>query len=514
MAYLKNLFKIYYFTQVILAYNAYFCVAVTTEIKGNLPKASIIYRILNEFLGPVMRSFPNVVLNNFQELVDKTIREKIKELQPLLQDNDMMAYDENMMLEDKDDTTILEFLPKTEEHKKKIEDPFKSNLKKYKKIREKINKALTKESVSVKTKNLVVKTLDVLIKTLLSSQCKWKSRAVKSEKPSDIANKWNKGLQNIKDVLLSFLKNRSVPTRRNDDVLNFLNALKIMFRSITEDVDVISKKYKILCDFVPKEHNYPKDAMNANALRDNWDITDLEEDRCRNIVVCSNELKEFLRNFYFTLNDTNVSLLKNYVDMYTRDVIVENENEKDIIISILNKITTGLEEGIIKVFVKETQKLMLDKEKRNHANVNILSNYVANTIKTVQDFAKQLLKSELLVLRDKILAVILDDLNVNLDVDLGNLEREFVRKICAMFRLCNGRYRGRRQGSSDLNKDNLHVQVLLTLASDNTTDITNNSYRKFLNEVTSRNNTVNRFTSSMGNVTVTRTTLINNVTNW
>ncbi|XP_069361217.1 uncharacterized protein [Maniola hyperantus] len=425
-----------------------------------------------------------------------------------------MAYDENIMLEDKDDTTIIEFVPKTEKRTKTIEDdPFKSNLKKYKMIREKINKALTKERVSVKTKNLVVKTLDGLIKSLVSSQCKWKSnlRAAKPEKPSDIAKKWNLGLQNIKDVLLSFLKNKSVHTRRNDDVLKFLKALQIMFRSITEDVDVISKKYKILCDFVPKEHYLTNpEEMNVNALRYNWDKTDLEEG-CHNVVVCSNELKEFLRSFYLTLNDTAVSVLNNYIEMYARDILVDDENEKDIIISLLSKITTELEKGMIKVFVKETQKLMLAKEKRNRANLNILSNYVTNTIKSVLDFAKQLLKSELLVLRDRILAVILDDLNVNLDVDLGNLEKEFKWKICPMFRLCNGRYRGRRQGSSDLSKNNLHVEVQLTLANDNTTD--SNSYRNFLNEITTGNNTVNRFTSSMTNVTVTRTTLISDVTN-
>ncbi|CAH2218677.1 jg13621 [Pararge aegeria aegeria] len=463
-----------------------------------------------------MRSFSGnkLKINNYKEsLVHIAINKKIEELKPFLQDSDVISNEEKFTLEDHDDTTIIEFLPKTEEHNQKTEDDsFKSNLKDYKKLKEKINKALTKEAVSMKTKDLVVKTLDGLIKSLLRSQCKWKRnlRAVKSENPSDIARKWNSGLQRIKEVILDFVKNKSVNSRRNDDVLNILNAILIMFRSVSENVDIISKNYRILCDFIPKESNnyvVKSEETNAGALRNNWDKTDLEEVRCH-IVVCSDELKEFMINFYQSLNETAVSVLNNYVEMYTKDVNADNESEKKVIISLLNNISRNLEKDISKVFVKETKELGLHEGKNNQANIKAMSSYVINTIKSVKYFAKQLLKSELLVLRENIFSIIFDDLNVNLDVDLGNLERDFLSKICTTFRFCNGRYRGRRQGSNNLNKNNLYVQLKLTFDDDIT-----NSYRKFLNLASSKYSHFIQVKSSKTNFIATRTTLMNNVNN-
>lgn len=508
----KYLLSFCYFAQISIILNIHFTGAFDLpQINKSLPDPTLISKILNQFFGKVVRSFPQNSLPLKESLVDKAIRDKVEELQPFLQD-DMIANDKNLMLEDNDDTTIIEFLPKTEERRKMIEEEsFKSNLNKYKKIREKINTALTKESVSIETKKIVFKTLDGLMKYLLSSQCKWKRnlRAVNS-KPSDIAKKWNSGLQNIKDDLFSFVENRPVKSRRNGDVLKILEAIQVMFQSITEDIDTISRKYKILCDFVPKEYNSNAKSgeMNSSALRNTWDKTDLEEDRCQNLVICSSELTEFMKNFHYTLNDTAVSVLRNYVEMYKNDVNVDYENEKGIITSLLNKITRSLEAGITNVFVRETQKLTLDNKKNNQENLRAISNYVINTIGSVKDFAKQLLKSELPLLREKVLAVIMDDLKVNLDVDLGNLEREFLSKICAIFRLCNSRYEGRRQSNS-LNKNSLHVQLELTLDND-MADM--NSNRKFLNIATQENSNRKRYTSFTTNVTVTRTTLFNNST--
>lgn len=187
----KYLLSFCYFAQISIILNIHFNGAFDLpQINKSLPDPTLISKILNQFFGKVVRSFPQNSLPLKESLVDKAIRDKVEELQPFLQD-DMIANDKNLMLEDNDDTTIIEFLPKTEERRKMIEEEsFKSNLNKYKKIREKINTALTKESVSIETKKIVFKTLDGLMKYLLSSQCKWKRnlRAVNS-KPSDIAKK-------------------------------------------------------------------------------------------------------------------------------------------------------------------------------------------------------------------------------------------------------------------------------------------------------------------------------------
>ena len=49
-----------------------------------------------------------------------------------------------------------------------------------------------------------------------------------------------------------------------------------------------------------------------------------------------------------------------------------------------------------------------------------------------------------------------------MEVDVGNLEREFITKICTIFHICNSKYKGRRNFSDKL-KNNLFVEVALTV---------------------------------------------------
>lgn len=485
--------------------------------RGNLPDPLTLSRALNTFLGPIIKSFP-VAKPVFRTIIGKSvnefIREKVERLRPLLQDGDVKNLEQEIFLNDKDDTTIIEFLPKTEDNNKLNNDELlKANIKKFKKIQEKINKELIKESVSDKTKNLIIETFDDLIKKLLGSQCKWKRnlRAEGYEDPAIIAKKWNQGLYEVKNIISSVLNNNSNAMRRNDDVPKFLDNLPILLSSISKDVDMISKKYKIQCEFVPKNQlHFANSAENeANALR-NLNKPDDEDSHCKNIVICSNELTEFMRNFYINLNDTAVSVIGNYGEMYVRDVVSDDDTEREAIITLLNNLRLSIEGSVKNIFIKETNNLELDKHKNIDANVIALSNYVKNTIEHSKASMIRTLKAELVVIREKIQAVVYEDVKSNVYVDLGNLEREIITKICNVFSICNGSYGRRRDLSNNANKNNIFVQVELNFDDDmlgiknlrRTTDIKDDN-----------NNNNSAFNQTNESIRVTRTTHVyDNVT--
>ncbi|XP_046969617.1 uncharacterized protein LOC124536971 [Vanessa cardui] len=473
-------------------------------IKGSLPDLNMLFKLFNTFVGPVLRSYPaeKPVIRSIETEIDKVIRQKIAQLRYLLQDNDVKNLENKLFLEDQDETTIIEFLPKTDNKNKDRDDAFKTHLKKYKKIREKINRALIKESVSDKTQKLVVKTLDDLIRNLVGSQCKWKRnlRADGYEEPAMIADRWNQGLHKLRKVLINLFKN---DFRRNDDVPVFLDNLQTLFNTVTKDVDTVSKRYKIQCEFVPKSRSSPlKHGPNAsNSLRNSWDKTDDEENRCQSVVICSNELKEFMQKFYSALNDTSISVIRNYAEMYRRDVTGDDDNDKNTVIVKLNTLSGKTIDKIKNIFVKETKMFTLDKGKNREANIDALTNYVKNTVEHVKENIKINLNSDIFKLGEKIKTVISDDINVNLVVDLGNLEREFISKICSIFRFCNGKYSGRRFLSQN-DKNSLYVQVQLTM-DDVMAD--NNNFRAIIKDKTNLQNTTihqNAFAN------VTRTTYI------
>ncbi|CAG9564893.1 unnamed protein product [Danaus chrysippus] len=454
---------------------------------------------MNEFVAPLMRSLPqdSPLFRSFKDnTVKKAINERISELHPYLQDNDRNVFDEdNFLLEGNDETAIIEFLPKTDMTNNDTNyNLLKNNIKKYKKIREKIKKSLTDESVSEKTKTFVLKTLDDLSKDLIHGRCSGQSmRSQKNSEPYLIANKWNEGWRHIKNSIFSFLSSNF---RKSSDIPKYIDNLHMLLKKISKDADLISKKYKIQCEFIPKISYLSTES--SNPLRLNWDSTDLEEDRCQRTIICSNELKDFMFKFYQTLNDTTVSVLKNYEEMYTREVSADDAREKQTIIHLLARASDDVKTAVKDVYLKEIRKFKLHESKNHEANINLITEFIKKNVENVKEKIRKMLRARLSNIRDKVALVIQDDVKVNLDVDLGNLEQEFTKRICAAFRLCNGQYAGRRQNEEPkIDKNNVLVQVQLSLDSDP-------EFRRFLNNGTDdKSATVTTYSS---NVNITRTT--------
>lgn len=448
-----------------------------------------------------MRSLPvdSPLFRAFKDnTVKKAINERISELHQYLQDDDRNVFDENnFLLEGNDETAIIEFLPKTDMRHKNDTDYnlLKNNIKKYKKIREKIKKSLTEESVSEKTKTFVLKTLDDLSKELINGRCSGKSmRSEQNKEPYLLANKWNEGWRHIKNSVYSFLTGNF---RKSSDIPKYIDNLHVLLKKISKDADLISKKYKIQCEFIPKISYLSTES--SNPLRLNWDSTDLEEDRCQRTIVCSNELKDFMFKFYQTLNDTTVSVLKNYEEMYTREVSADDAREKRLITSLLARASDDVKTAVKEVYLKEIKKFRLHESKNHEANIILISDFIKKNIENVKEKIRKMLRARLSNVRDKVAVVIQDDVKVNLDVDLGNLEQEFTKRICATFRLCNGKYAGRRQNDEEgIDKNNVLVQVQLSVDDDS-------EFRRFLNNRTDDKSTT--ATTYSSNVNITRTTI-------
>ncbi|XP_045500452.1 uncharacterized protein LOC123697923 [Colias croceus] len=429
------------------------------EITNNNSSEYNVFRdnVADPFINPDAESLVKIVINN-----------KIEELKPFLQDNDVitMETENNLTLEGKDETTIIEFIPKKEHINKKglreKSKPLKDNVNKYKKVRDKIQRALDREAISDKTQLLVMKTLDQLIAKLIGSQCSWKSGYENDTKStilrtSHVINQmWFRQWKNLRENYVNKFKPTTNP-QQFEETISFLDKLQTFFSLITKDVDSLADQYNIKCVYVDK----PTYRKHQNLVYDSE--TDLNRHNCQQFAICSNELKSFMFEFYNFLNETVVSVVRNYAEMYLRDT--DNDLEKQSIVNAINGSCGIVGKNIIDIFVKQTQSVQLDENKMKEANIKALSKYVKSTIAEVRNNVKTTINNELKTVSERKATPIEADINVNLKVDLDNLERDVLGRICLIFRFCNGKYRGRRSGYLiDINKENdIYVKVQLKL---------------------------------------------------
>ncbi|XP_026735695.1 uncharacterized protein LOC113499412 [Trichoplusia ni] len=463
------------------------------SIKGHLPDINVISHFLEQFLKPYIQS---VKLNNGspfrakeETAIEKAIRKKIAGLKPYLHDeeseeNNLRATinetDDNLALQGNDETTIIEFVPKQnmkrdiKKYKGKSvmkavnddKDSFRKNIKKYKQLRETIKHLLDKEGAGSKTKKVITRTLDDMLSQMVESQCTWKPpekntqnhvfRTQKStHKSLDKLHKLsNQEWKNLRKQYLNFLKFR----KHHED--SFINQFHDFFSDMMNDTWFLSSHYKVKCQLV----KIGEDTGQKIVLRQDQS---LDKNKCEGFKICSNELKEFLTNFYKYVNDTAVSTFRNYAAMYIRDVNVDFGLDKDIVVTVIENLSNTVEKKVSKLFKKELEKFTLDEEKRKNENIQHINNFISAIIDRAKKTLKKSLDGELGAMKTKLFVTVKDDLNVNLKVDMDNLQKLFVDRICTVFLLCNGKYASRRQqkpfsfGNKDT--DNIYVKVQLTL---------------------------------------------------
>ncbi|XP_028164018.1 uncharacterized protein LOC114355394 [Ostrinia furnacalis] len=461
-------------------------------IKGNLPDLTTLLEFVQTFITPYLKPGAFNAEPTFRALkessVENVIQKKIAELKPLLQDYDVETKtkdeeNDNLTLEGNDETTIVEFVPNNNKHKhlrkkeeKRIPDPLRAKINNYKKIRREIKAALMKENVTKDTRNLVTNTLDGIMARLLSNKCLWKSTPDNELSKSQnrvhntisIASKWNKQWDKLKKQYLIYAKHQP-DSFQGTKLFLFFEQFHEFLAHIVKDLEVMADKYKIICKVVSnngQEILFENDVgLRQGTPKDNNMKTKV---KCEYFKICSQELSKFMTDFYIALNDTAVSTLRNYASMYVRDVNNEDSQEKDDVASVITNLSLVAEDKTIKIFKRTTGDFQLNHVKDEKANIKALKSYIKNTIRDTITLIKMDLDTGLESLRVRLQQNIKKDLIVNIDVDLGNLERDLKSRICSVFSVCNGKFAGRKFMESDehshyTNRNNVYVKVQLSL---------------------------------------------------
>uniref|UniRef100_A0A2A4IZP4 Uncharacterized protein n=1 Tax=Heliothis virescens TaxID=7102 RepID=A0A2A4IZP4_HELVI len=450
-------------------------------MKGRLPDVGIISSFLEQFIRPyinslqINRAYPRT---KEETKVEKAIRLKIAALKPMLQDSEeidkpKMDSENNLTLVGNDETTIIEFLPKKKSKNKKgeksvlregkQEDPFQKNINKYKQLRQDIKVRLDKEETAPATKKLIIRTLDEMIAQMIERQCTWQAvdatelknrlfRGPKNARRSmtQLKKLSNKEWMNLRKHYMDFLKFNH---GKEDD---FMKQFHDFFSNVMNDTFNLSTRYRVRCQLV-------KVGDNREVLRENKMV---EKNQCDSFKVCSDELKDFLSNFYSYVNDTAVSIFRNYAAMYIRDVKSDTEVDKDIVVSVLENISNKAEKKVRKIFRKKVQNFTLDENKKMGANIQHINDFITATVEEVKVVLKKNLERQLSSMKTKLFTTVKDDLAVNLRVDMDNLGKLFIDRLCALFVICNGRYAARRQENpwtfQPKSTENIYVKVQLT----------------------------------------------------
>ncbi|PZC73995.1 hypothetical protein B5X24_HaOG208453 [Helicoverpa armigera] len=507
---------------------ALFASTSSEKIKGRLPDVGIISSFLEQFIRPYINSFrvnkPNQRSKD-ESKVEKAIRQKIAALKPMLQDSEesdkpKVESENNLTLEGNDETTIIEFLPKAKIKNKKEEkpllrdvkqeDPFQKNIQKYKQLRQDIKKRLEKEKTATATRKLITRTLDEMIAQMIERQCTWQTVDT-----TELKNKLFKGPKNARRSMTQLKK------LSNDDWMSlrkqYMNFLKFnhgkeddfmrqfhdFFSNVMNDTLNLSTRYKIRCQLIKVDDN-------RQALRQNKVV---EKNPCDSFKVCSDELREFLTNFYTYVNDTAVSTFRNYAAMYIRDVKSDIEIDKDTVLSTCEKISNTAERKVSKIFRKQVENFTLDENKNKVANIQHIGDFITATTEEVKATLKKNLESELGSMKTKLFATVKDDLAVNLKVDMENLGRLFNDRICTLFVLCNSRNSARRQGNpwtfTPKKTEDIYVKVQLTFDDELKDSLRFGRQRKWQGDMTHRfnKNLAAVEQRRYNNISLTRTTL-------
>ncbi|KAJ2945440.1 hypothetical protein O0L34_g252 [Tuta absoluta] len=464
-------------------------------------------------LEPILRSDKNrqevtqIRETEYKDIIEYIVK-KVEELKPLLQDDafgdrkqalvnekqDQEGSDK-LALEGDDETTIIEFIPKLrtatkmDEYAKLIETKakdFQDNLQKYKMLRSKIRNALKRENITKKTKNLITKTLDKMIAQMIAHKCTWQDgvrmRGLmenENQNKENIVKSWNEMWHKLKHQFKSTNLSKNIDAESQKSL--FLRKFQDLVSVMTSELNTMVSKYKVVCHLKSLDSksdtntSYGSENRSHNKnmyFRGNEDITSKElyhlgKSSCRNFKICSEELTDFLLDFYINLNETTGSTFNNYAAMFLRDVSDDAYHEKERVVGLINATSEATRKKIVIVFKKQLRKIKLDPNKNQYVNIKAIRTFVTNATRRVKKSAHKQIELGLASVRGKLMINIQKDVDVNLEYDLSKLERDVIGKICDLFVTCNSQVYSRKTDYVRNNKNNnVYVKVQLNLRDD------------------------------------------------
>ncbi|KAJ8714874.1 hypothetical protein PYW08_004855 [Mythimna loreyi] len=550
-------------------------IATTSSNKHTfMSDASIVSNLLEKIIKPYIDTSQIIVskprkrtedltLKNLT-VIENAIRRNVKQLKPILQDNEINNYtkietDNNLKLEGNDETTIIEIVPENNKKAnrrktKELTDTFQRKIENYKHLRHNISKLLENVKIDISTKKLITKTLDDMLTLLIERQCN-----VKYKDTDEVMNKLlkdtRKSMQSIQKVGqkvgpkvgqnndlanlragywepfrgLDFHDETKGPRVVFDDIKNFV------YQILMNSWNVIDQ-YRVSCYLRYKDtpsgphgdpcrgpscNNYITAQPRAFDKSLDRDSKTKNKSYCDHLLVCTEELNAFLTKTYKSLNETAVDTFRTYAIMYMRDVRSENDIVDD---SVVNRELEGLrvsaELKIHKIFMTEMDQFTQDALKtKKDVNIQLIKNFVTSMISQIKSGLYTLVL-EKLTEKATIFSKIKDDLLVNLRMGMDSLNDHIVNTICDSFILCNGQTNGsgtRRFIKRNPKKD-VYVQLEIAL-DDKMKDSIANFSRQHMNLIKTFKNTsyYRSLVDTIGRrmysyVNVTRTTVGSTVT--
>ncbi|XP_068618037.1 uncharacterized protein [Battus philenor] len=421
-----------------------------------------------------------------KQVVQSLIKNKVKELRHLLQDNDYNETDpdENLTLKGEDETTIVELVSDSKDSLRQKES-FKQSIKKYKRLRRIIHNALLKESVSSKTITLIIRTIDEMIAKMIASRCSWKRNnrekvlRVNTDNIFGVPAAWNFEWLKLKEKYSDlFQSNQSLPQKQLDTIMNSLmEKMPSFFANVLRDGELLAKEYNVKCqkisesDLVETKLTHQREVTDNNSRRYNA--------FCKTqIWMCSGELQHFLMYIYKSFNTITSKVLSDYLEMYKIDVNIDKVYGHKGIVSRLREIGYKAANEVCTIYVNEIEKFAIDTEKQSDS-IKALLYFIDNITDKVKMHTNEVIRFKMKPMDTELKERILRDIDSNLKIELDKLSVELKRTICLAFETCNGRYTVQDSKKTFAERNSVFVRVIVKLDDDMKHDLYKNSKRMF-----------------------------------
>lgn len=397
----------------------------------------------NQLINDKPRSGEFTILSE----IENAIKLKVNELKPMLQDQDhnaktKIATENNFKRKsmEKYHKTIIDFEPKTSNKDdtksaskeiKNMKDTLQETIEYHKQLQQIIT-TLQDIKTPSSTKKMITRTLDQVLDTLIERHCRWQSVDTVMQQVIENQKAWEPliGLE----VLL-----RTRDSKSPEYVTNLQGFYKNLLVSAWEILD----KHKSRCYLSGKQDpggeaghtNVTPVYARTDILSSDktFDKDEQDNNQCNTFIICSNELRDFLKITHSHLNDTVVSTFTDYADTYNN-----TESVKDIVNSVIENLRKSAETKVNEVFLNELGHFYLDKNKNKAANIKHIKNFITATTGQIKGNLSQFVDDKLTSPQIELFTKIKDDLVLNLRIDNDNLSQQITHKICDFFVLCNG----------------------------------------------------------------------------
>lgn len=403
-------------------------------------------------------------------------------------------------------------------------------------LKEEIIQIINGANLSLKAKESLYKKIKELLDKLESNKCNLQN-----------PNESKLIAENMEKDTFKIYKYIKPNVRTNKDRYNIierdiLKRISNYFYTFINDITALSMKYKLQCRMAVRNETELEDTnkreLNLRS-REQYSINREEVkttavikekykiNLCKEYKICAGELEIFLSEFYEKLNDTVSTTLKNYGEMYVKDVNTDASVEPEIIVNTINRVIDNIEPKITAIFEMHTDALITLIKNKDWGDLNkkqlnmLLRKYIKKCTDKVTNETSRILDEEFNFLRSRLQNAIKKDIVMNVNIEMDNLGSNVNEKMCSIFDICHEKNKKKDKKNRKLQLDRKRPGYTVTNTTYNhikdattfkQTTIKLDSVTDFVNENSADTKTaqptknLDLETNSVNKIIVTRTT--------